>query len=146
MLDTDENPYAYLPESWAGSTKTAEGFSSLIHYIHHALYDDGDITFVTVEGQPRIVFSWRNSEKFREDVLGSIEKEFEERSGIKYDIQVLDISPEKFGELYDSWQKEYVRKCFLRDSVRGIDWAAEHYREYKCWDDSWISLAEENVK
>lgn len=142
MMETDANPYAYLPHGWAGSTTNAEMFASLLHYIHHALYDDGDITFVTVNDEPRIVFAWKHEDNFRNYVLSDTEKDVEKRSGgAQYEIKVLDITPGEFGPLYDQYQRNWLKECFLGDASRDIEWAANNYRKYKCWNDQWIAEA-----
>jgi hypothetical protein len=143
MMETDANPYSYLPEGWANSLSTATGFAGLLHHISHALYDDGEITFVKVNGEPRITFVWRHEDNFRNYVLSEQEKQFEERfgDGDRYDIEVLDIKPAEFGPLYDAYQRDWIKQCFINDASRGIEWAAECYRKYQCWDDAWIEEA-----
>lgn len=144
MMATDANPYAYLPHNWAGSTTNAEMFASLLHCIHHALYDDGDITFVTVNNEPRIVFVWRHEDNFRNYVLSDTEKDIEQsHSEEQYEIKVLDIKPEQFGPLYDEYQRNWLKECFLTDASSGVEWAANNYRKYKCWSDEWIAEAVE---
>lgn len=138
LLDTDANPYGYLPQSWAGATSTAEGFASLLQHIHHAVYDDGDITFVTVNGEPRIVFAHPSDTYFRNSVLTSQEQSFETKNH-NYKIEVLDITPNEFGPIFEAYHTEWVKNCFMSDASRGeIEWSANHYRKYKCWDEAWI--------
>ena len=141
MLTTDANPYTYLPEHWSESSETAEGFASLLRFMSHAIYDDGDITFVTVNGQPRILFDWRHEEDIRVRAMHSIEKDCEENYGSKYDVKILDIAHEDFGSLYDEWQRNDIKRCFMADAVMGVDWAVNVYRKYNCWDESWIDEA-----
>ena len=143
MLTTDANPYAYLPEGWASAMESADSFAALLHNIHHAVYDDGDITFVTVNGEPRIVFVWQHEDNFRDYVLTRQEKELEKREVFgrtrPYDIQVLKIEPHEFGPAYDAYQIEDLKNCFAVDAGRnGIDFAVEHYSKYNCYDPSWV--------
>lgn len=143
MMETDANPYSYLPHNWAGSMSSAESFAGLLHYISHALYDDGEITFVAVNGEPRIVFVWKHECSFRELVLTEqeqrLEKDFAHLKGSSpYDVTVLDIKPEEFGDLYDEYQREWLKRCFKCDSRRGGKAILDHYRKYKLWDDSMI--------
>lgn len=109
MLTTKANPYGYIPSA-ANSFSSADSFAGLLHMIHHALYDDGDITFVSVDGEPRIVFVWRHEDNLRDFVLTDQEKDFEANPllGVPkvYDVQVLDITPEEFGPLYDAHEEE----------------------------------------
>lgn len=142
MIETDANPYSYLPYYWAGCLENAQSFTSLLHMIHHALYDDGDITFVTVNGEPRIVFVWRYEDNFNNYVLSDTEKDVVKRHGDDcYDIKVLDIKPSEFGSLHDTYYKNWLKGCFLSDAGRGVECAADHYRKYKLWDESWIEEA-----
>lgn len=151
MLDTDANPYAYLPVELAGALDSAQGFASLLHYIHHALYDDGDITFVTVNGEPRIVFANQYDEGFRDRALSPAEKDIESRPvsrmNVKCDIQVLDIKPNLFGPIYDMYQRDRVRHWFINDAAsHGIEYAVKHYEKYKCFDLNWIADCEKEIE
>lgn len=139
MLETDANPYAYLPEGWAGSTGSATGFADLVGHIHYCYVDDGDITFVTVNGEPRIVFADKWDDNFRNYVLSNQEGRMVIDFDSEFDIKVLDISPNEFGALHDAFQAKWVKKCFMSDARRqGVAAAVKHYREYKCFNDSWI--------
>lgn len=139
MLTTDANPYAYLPEGWAGAISCSTGFAGLLFAIRHAVLDDGDITFVTVNGEPRIVFADKWDDNFRNYVLSNQEGRMVIDMDSEFDIKVLDISPNEFGALHDAFQAKWVKKCFMSDARRqGVDFAVKHYREYKCFNDSWI--------
>ena len=56
LIQTDVNPYGFLPNEWANGFDTSSGFASLLHMIYHALVDDGEISFPIVNGEPRIRF------------------------------------------------------------------------------------------
>lgn len=142
MLCTDANPYSYLPNEWASAIYSAESFVSLISHIHHALYDDGDITFVSVNNEPRIVFADRCDKNFNERALNNTEKGIAghcSNYSIHYDIKVLDITPDQFGAIYDEYQKNWLKKCFISDSIHGIEFAAGIYRKYKLWNEDWLN-------
>lgn len=127
MLTTDANPYSYLPEAYAGSVDSAEMFAGLLNTIHHALYDDGDITFVAVNGEPRIVFVDRYD----------VEKQFPKGKV----VEVLDIEPGEFVTLYNEYQTKEIKRCFITDAKRfGLDFGVEHYKHYKCFDTNWIKV------
>ena len=140
LLETDANPYSYLPEGWAGSISSAEGFASLLGVIHHAVYDDGDITFVTVNGEPRIVFVHKFEDNFRNYVLTTQEKEMENGAWrTEYDVKFLDIEPNEFGVIYDAFQIKEIKRWFTSDArAHGVEWAASHYRSYKLWNEAWV--------
>ena len=143
LMTTDANPHSYLDHFWAGMSATAEGMADLLNYIHHAVVDDGDITFVKVNGEPRIVFAHRFDDYFRDVVLSKQEKEMEKRRkeyniNFEYEIEVLDIKPNEFGRIYDEYQRGQVTKWFLSDAKRhGVEFAKQHYEHYNCWDESW---------
>ena len=59
LLTTKINSYQFLTLNWKGALSTAEGVSSLLWCIHHAIVDDGDICFPVINGQPKIVFCWK---------------------------------------------------------------------------------------
>lgn len=100
MLETECNPYGYLPHDWAGALSYAEGFAGLLHSINHALYDDGEMCFVSVNGTPRIVFEDKYEPDFATRVLSPGEREMQQR-GTAYNIQVLDMSPRDFGAAHE---------------------------------------------
>ena len=148
LMETDANPYSYLPEHWAGRTNTAEGFASLLGFISHAVHDDGEITFVTVNGEPRIVFANQHDDDFRSAALTETEKDIETRPWPavrtrrpSYVIEVLDITPNEFGPLFDKFYANDIKRFFMSDAVMGVEQAAEHYRKYSCWDEAWIDEA-----
>ena len=139
MLTTDANPYSYLPEGYATSLYSAQAFEGLIHNIHHSLYDDGEITFVKVNGEPRITFFWSNEDNFEDLILSDQDKRIREMSRVGYKIEVLDIKPSEFPVLYENYQLQSIKKSFLWDAKRrGLDFAIHHYsNHYKCYDKSW---------
>ena len=139
MLTTDANPYCYLPDGFKGSLYSAQEFEGLISVIHHALYDDGEITFIKVNGEPQITFVWQHEDNFEDLVLTSAEKASRDR-GFKVEVEVLDISPAEFPALYEDYHREDIKRCFFHDARRhGVDFAVKHYsKHYKCYDHSWI--------
>lgn len=150
LMNTDANPYSFLPHEWAGALSTAEGFADLLQFIHHAVYDDGDICFVAVNDEPRIVFAHPEDTGFRERVLTKQEQDMAARPryASKYDIRVLDIKPNQFGEVYDAWHANWVRECFISDAEQfdNAEYVASHYRKYACWREEWITECEPEIQ
>ena len=139
LLQTDKNPCSFLTEPWAGSMYSADSFVGLLNNIHHALYDDGDITFVSVNGEPRIVFYNQYEDNFRDVVLTRQEKDMDKRYGNDSEVVVLDVTPSEFCDLVDCYHTSWVKECFKSDSKRnGVNFAVEHYKTYKCFDSSWV--------
>lgn len=48
IVDRDVSYVDFLPENWQSSLCSADGLASLLSVIHHAMLDDGDITFVSL--------------------------------------------------------------------------------------------------
>lgn len=142
LLENDANPYSYLPEPWANCTYSSSGFAALLHYIHHAVIDDGSISFITVNEEPRIVFNhpsnYATREQFKSACLSDTEK-WRLGRNMGVDIKILRIDHEDFPEYYDNWFKNWIKQCFLDESDPNT--AAIHYRKYKLWDESWLQEA-----
>lgn len=52
---------------------TLEGWIGMYHHLHHALYDDGDVTFVKTKFQgPKIIFYWKKENNFEEVFMENI--------------------------------------------------------------------------
>lgn len=138
LLETEANPYAFLPENWAGCVGSSSGMASLLHHIHHALHDDGEISFPIVNGEPKIVFAWANTENYADIALNSTQKHFRDMRDVTYDI-------EQCQDVFDFISKctEYHRtdllRCFILDAaMRGITFAVTHYgSNYANFDPDW---------
>jgi hypothetical protein len=111
LLTTDANPYGYLTEDCRSMVYSADSFAQLLHDIHYSVVDDGDITFVKVNGEPRIVFAHKNDDCFMDIVLDSEEKAAEKEFGIHNKVEVLDITPNEFGRVYDEYNTQWTKKC-----------------------------------
>lgn len=156
LLETDVNPYGFLPPEWAGATGSAQGFLGLLDHLHHALYDDGDVTFCMVNDEPRIVFAHHLDDHFRERALRADELRMSYKVhrhptrpdwSPQYVVRVLDtLRPNEFGPLYDQYHASWLRACYLAECrARGLEWPTHHYRTYRQWDDEWIEQARINA-
>jgi len=134
MLETESDPYIWLPRSYAVMMEDATRFSTLIGLIHHAFYDDGDIEMVKIDTMPRIFFDWRHEDGFRERCLSDT------LCRDDVDLVVLDVSLKEFSELVDSYYLDKTKKAFVQDAARyGIEFAKKHYSSnYVFYDDSWV--------
>lgn len=137
LLETDANPYGFLPHEWAGSVETSTGFASLLSMIHHALYDDGDISFPIVNGEPRIALVWRNEEKYSSLVLSEMEQDMQTRWGSEYKIeQCKDVMD--FVTRHKQYHRKDIQRCYIQDAARhGWEFANDHYSSYANYDPDW---------
>lgn len=144
MLNSDDNPYSYLDDEHAHLLSTAEGFSFLSSILHHALVDDGDVTFLSVDGQPKILFVHKYDLK-----------EFKRKD---YKIVEVNRKPKLVDELVDSeivifnnyhewidaieiYATKELKRCYLGDKeCHGEEFATSHYSKYKRFDPEWKKL------
>lgn len=89
LMETKANPYGYLHRSDARSLDSAVDFAGLLHTIHHALVDDGEITFVAVSGRPMMVFAERD-EIGHVELRLTAEREADERRGTQPTYEFID--------------------------------------------------------
>jgi hypothetical protein len=147
MLETDANPYSYLGEVYGKCFDSAEAFAGMLQTLHHAVVDDGDVCFITVNGQPRIVFAFFGDEGFENYALSSTEKRMKEQGilgkPVEYKIEWLEILPNEFPNLYIEWWKKDLKRCFMWDAKRNIEWAKDIYKSYSVFDESWVVEAKE---
>lgn len=149
MLKTNINPYQYIDRRYADLTNTSTGFLSLLNIIHHALYDDGEIEFVSIDGQPKMVFANRYDDDFYSVILSDNEKERFEETGrpITDFVGVLDIEPKEFIDLCEQYHKSHIQKCYIMDAARnGVRFADTHYSSYDCWEEDWKYEFDDEIK
>lgn len=143
LLKTEANPYAILPEHWAGCTESSSGMRSLLNHIHHALFDDGEISFPIVNGEPKIVFVWEDTPNYDDYALNSTQQHFRDTRGVTYDIeQCQDVFD--FIAKCTEYHRTDILRCFITDAaMRGITFAVNHYgNNYAAFDPDWEFDAE----
>jgi hypothetical protein len=65
MVENDINAHSVFHDPFASSCYTLEGFVGMYRTLHHALFDDGDVTFVKTKiHSPMVVFIWKNETNF----------------------------------------------------------------------------------
>ena len=137
LIQTDVNPYGFLPNEWANGFDTSSGFASLLHMIYHALVDDGEISFPIVNGEPRIRFVSRWEDNYEQYALNETEKHFKRERGNTYNIEhCKDVFD--FIEKFEKYHSNEVRSWFISDSSRfGIDFAVKHCSKYAKFNPDW---------
>lgn len=134
MLTTDVNAHFWLPHELVTRLSSAQGFVAIVQTISHAVQDDGDITFVRVNGMPRIVFYYSGKANFEEHALT-----VHERCVGNNVVEVLDILPEEFGPLVELANINRLKQCFVNDAVMlGEKFAVARAIEHACFDRSWL--------
>ena len=147
MLNSDENPYSYLDDSHAHLLSTAEGFSFLSSILHHALVDDGDVTFFSVDGQPQILFVHQCDLKDYKEFKRKSYKIIEVDGRPKLDYEWVDSDIVIFKD-YHEWidaieiyATNDLKRCYLSDKeCHGEEFATKHYSQYKRFNPEWKKL------
>lgn len=127
LLTTESNPYDYLMLSDARSFDSAERFSGLLHAIHHALVDDGEISFVAVNGRPMIVFANRY-ELANVELRSDVERQIAERRGYETVIEIID-GVAAFIERRERFEIDRDAKRALFQAYRSGEIDQAQYRE-----------------
>ena len=136
LLETEENPYGFLPEHWAPALSTSTGFQSLLGHIHHALYDDGEISFPIVNGRPRIAFVWRNEDNYADYVLTETEKYMRDR-GSEYRIEHCNDVYDFINRFNEAFRND-VRNHYIQTAARfGFQMAEDQYSNYEHFNWDW---------
>ena len=137
LLETDANPYSFLPHGWAGSVGTSTAFVSLTNMLHHALYDDGDISFPVVNGEPRISFYWKHEDDYHNLVLTDTEKHMRDNFGTTYKVTQLNNVME-FISAHKEYHRSDVLDCFIQDAaIHGVVFAESVYSKYANFRYEW---------
>jgi hypothetical protein len=106
LIESDTNPWQVFHEG-ASQTATLEGLIGLYYTIHHAIYDDGEITFVKTSGYgPKILFCWKHEKNFQEHYNRFVQKGCENIFEIVGYCENVQEFIQEFNE-YNRLDKEY---------------------------------------
>jgi len=137
LMETDANPYGFMPKGWEGAAQTSTGFAAFLGVLHHALYDDGDISFPIVNGGPRIAFVWQREHNYAELVLSDTEKSFRREHGSTYEI-TFAAGALDFIERHRKHHSKEVREWFIEDAARhSVGFAVSVYQKYANFSWGW---------
>lgn len=82
---------------------TLEGWINMYHLMHHAIYDDGDVTFVKTKFQgPKIIFYFKKENNFEEVFMENIHDALRESFTI---VGYMDTVQEYIAE-YERYEAE----------------------------------------
>ena len=104
ILNKEINPYRIFAKQYASNFSTLEGVVGMYQFVNHALYDDGDITFVKTNYGPLIVFYWKGESNFEEVFQNDFYQERIIRDITGYCDSVVDFIAE-----YDRYEEEVSR-------------------------------------
>lgn len=120
ILSSDMSVYDYMPREWANEMFRSEGVADLLGAIHHALYDDGEIEFVKVNGKPFMVFYG----KWNEDFVDYVVEQFTHEADTEklYYMEVLPKDPGQFVELLKQRWLRQLKGYILWDAGQKGGW------------------------
>lgn len=102
LAENDINEWGVF-HGGAHYSDTLEGWISMYHHLHHALYDDGDVTFVKTKFQgPKIIFYWKKENNFEEVFMENIHDTLKESFKI---VGYMDTVQEYIAE-YERYEAE----------------------------------------
>lgn len=102
LAENDINEWGVF-HGGAHYSDTLEGWISMYHHLHHALYDDGDVTFVKTRFQgPKIIFYWKKENNFEEVFMENIHDTLRESFKI---VGYMDTVQEYIAE-YERYEAE----------------------------------------
>ena len=114
LLNTTQNPFnIFFSNEIANSCCSIQGLAILYDIIHHALYDDGAITFISINDCPKIIFSDRTSYNNDQEFLDAIKLEN------LYDshycktppvYKILDCDIKEFIRLRDQYYRKQIKR------------------------------------
>lgn len=116
----------------------ANNFADLLRNIHHALMDDGEITFYLVDDVPRFSLEYNFDinncllsieKKLSEDLKDTIE--------CQYNCKILNVSIDDWIKLSEEYHIKNLKEMFLFDMELEHD-SLEYYRKYKDFNENWI--------
>lgn len=137
LITTQELPHSFIVEEHAHRMMQLESFVTFLDIIYHAVYDDGDITFVKINNKPRMAFLDSSNQDLRSYVMDSMEKYLEDR-GKNYEIEILDCTLSEFADMVNESHRKHIKRCFISDAKRmGVNVARNYYLEYDCFDEKW---------
>lgn len=149
LMTTDINPYSFLDDGYAGMTSSAEGMSCLLDTIHHALIDDGEISFIKLDRQPIIRFIHSSDfEGGKRDDFDFVKyEETQQMKLISKEVDCVVTFLDNFDEFIESieeYETKQLKCCFINDTERlGIEQSLSHYESDPRFNKEWISEIED---
>lgn len=116
----------------------ANNFASLLRDIHHALIDDGELTFYLVDDTPR--FSLDNNfdiEYCLLDIESKLAEDFKDDPECQYVCKILNISIDEWIKLSEEYYIKNLKEMFLFDMQLNPE-LLENYKKYEFFDENWI--------
>lgn len=71
IMETPHNPYNFMPQGYEGYRSNPFSADSVLSLLHHALIDDGEVSFVKMTHKGEVVrvfmnFYWQHEDNFKE--------------------------------------------------------------------------------
>lgn len=109
MMNSEYNQYSFFSDPQFGNEMSSlAGAVGMYQLINHALYDDGDITFVKTKSWPLICFYNRKENDFREVFMSEIKKSGHGNFVLKHKKPLSFInSVDEYIKEFDDYENHY---------------------------------------
>jgi len=71
ITTTDVNPWSFMPRGWEGAKESAQTYESFLHMLHHAMCDDGDVSFIEheIHGSCMVMHNSNDTDLIHKEVM-----------------------------------------------------------------------------
>lgn len=148
ILNTNINRFdIFVDPADANLCSNIQGLEAFYYIIHHALYDDGELTFVSINNKPQIIrvhpFDFENKNAFFQHLRSLTFKS--ELFDIENEYDILKINVDEFIEKAEQYEVAHIKSCFLSDvemdtTPEKTEAFVKHYKAEHpdVFDENWI--------
>ena len=131
VLNTEINANdIFVDKADAGSCSSILGLELIYILIHHAIEDDGELSFVSVDGEPQIIRAISQDFDNNDSFLEHVEKTYGISTKSKPHFEILDVTVDEFIFLAEKYRIEKIKKSFL-EAVLTEDEVDKYVQQYK---------------
>ncbi len=143
LASTQINPFSFCPDGWGEYRESPLNFQALLHMIHHALVDDGDISFVNliISGELKMsffIFKCRSDDDFQATLLNLHGEYIKSWLDASVRLETFKGTPEdalKEGDVSFEVHHDAIQFCADVDLIEAED--KRRAEGFNKWVDEW---------
>lgn len=151
ILSTEISPYSFMPKGWGGCVADCTAFAGFLSVLHHAMYDDGCLSLVVLNDQPRMSFAdyWKDHDDFIQMTISDQEKQLmshtnDFRASCRLveseDTLVFVNSVDEWINLCEEHHISELKAGYAHTTVsQGKEFADAVYCKYRRFSDDWVN-------
>jgi hypothetical protein len=89
ITNTDKNPWSFMPARWESSKSCAQSYEMFLHSLHHAMCDDGDVTFIKITRYNDILILF--IDRWEKELINSYIDKSYSSSGSNLEWEIVDV-------------------------------------------------------